>query len=281
MEIDPNLVLCLVNIQQLGGESVPLKHGVLKALAESLESAVANGFASKSKIPQLSIGKNGKPKNSKIDVVSLTAAGIDCLRREADPLFRDKVAAAHLRTFAASLETGRQQLLTDLRDEALTKSDTSSSVKSLAEIRKALSVLETKITTFEKVLESRKDDSTRKIDAAFANLLSRLLPFSSEGIDRTPQLTPSRTLEGLLKDAYDQLCRLVEYQDRLVPLFRLYHQARHMDASFTIGEFHAELLRLWDKRTLELQSLNEVRSAIEPDKAIRRNESLYYFVLWH
>jgi len=73
---------------------------------------------------------------------------------------------------------------------------------------------------------------------------------------------------------------LIDFQDRLVPLYRLFHQARHMGGEFTVAEFHAELQSLWDKRELELQSLNEVRSAVEPDKAIRRGELLYYFVLW-
>ena len=44
--------------------------------------------------------------------------------------------------------------------------------------------------------------------------------------------------------------------------------------------FHRELEALWHRRELELKVLNDVRSAVEPDKGIRHGDNLYYFVYW-
>ena len=93
--------------------------------------------------------------------------------------------------------------------------------------------------------------------------------------------TSSRTaLRTVLRQAYDDMCLLVDFEDRLVPLPRLYHQAKHLLPTLTVSAFHQELQQLWDERVLELQGINEVRTAAEPDKAIRRGDDLLYFVMW-
>jgi hypothetical protein len=66
----------------------------------------------------------------------------------------------------------------------------------------------------------------------------------------------------------------------MVDLPRLYHEARRARPDLTVADFHRELQALEGKRVLELHIRNEVHDAPEPDKGIRRNDKLYYFVYW-
>lgn len=89
------------------------------------------------------------------------------------------------------------------------------------------------------------------------------------------------TLQGILRKAYDELkAHYREYQEGMVELPRLYHEARQARPDLTVADFHRELLALEGQRLLDLHIRNEVRDAPEPEKAIRRNDKLYYFVYW-
>ena len=61
---------------------------------------------------------------------------------------------------------------------------------------------------------------------------------------------------------------------------RLFHEARRSRPGLSVEEFQRELLALEAKRVVDLHIRNEVRDAPEADKAIRRNDKLYYFVYW-
>jgi hypothetical protein len=95
-----------------------------------------------------------------------------------------------------------------------------------------------------------------------------------------PGQPPSPSLREVLRRNYDYLCRLVEYQDRLVEMPRLYQKAQSDVPQVTIQQFHDELLRLRAERKIELHILNEVRSAEHPELGIREGNTLFYYVLW-
>jgi hypothetical protein len=84
----------------------------------------------------------------------------------------------------------------------------------------------------------------------------------------------------VLREAYDELCLFVEFQDGVVELPRLYRKAERLRPGLTVREFLDELQRLWDERAVELKIRNEVATATEVDKAIWHNERLYYYLLW-
>jgi hypothetical protein len=92
-------------------------------------------------------------------------------------------------------------------------------------------------------------------------------------------LTPDNIQAGL-KSAYDELCLEVEFQDKVVEMRRLYHEAVRNMPGLSVAQFHRELLHLERDRKLELQALNEVQRAQEPQLAIHRDDRLLYYVLW-
>jgi len=89
------------------------------------------------------------------------------------------------------------------------------------------------------------------------------------------------TLQTVLHKAYEELrSHYREYQEGMVDLPRLYHEAKRSRSDLSVADFHKEVLALEGKRILDLHIRNEVRDAPEPDKAIHRNNKLYYFVYW-
>jgi len=92
-------------------------------------------------------------------------------------------------------------------------------------------------------------------------------------------LTPER-IRKELKVAYDDLCLDPEFEDKLVELRRLYHDAVKLMPGLTVPQFHSELKHLQSQRAIELQALNEVQRAKEPELAIHHNDRLLYYVIW-
>jgi hypothetical protein len=96
-----------------------------------------------------------------------------------------------------------------------------------------------------------------------------------------PQPADAASLQTVLRKAYDELkAHYREYQEGMVELPRLYHEAKRTRPGLSVEEFQREILALESKRVLDLHIRNEVRDAPEADKAIRRNDKLYYFVYW-
>jgi hypothetical protein len=123
------------------------------------------------------------------------------------------------------------------------------------------------------------DQAFESLSAKLAKAMPGALTIPASGTGRQVAATPE-TLQGQLQHAYQNLCRFVEFEDGLVEIPRLYHETRRVRPDLTVEAFHKELDRLWSQRLLELKVLNEVRSAAEPDKGVRRGDSLYYFVYW-
>jgi len=290
---DPMTMACLLVLRQLGGRKVPAKQDIFtKGLKKPLADAIANGLVEAAKTEVQSIGANGKAKKSKVDVLSLTPAGEAKLHAAADP---QALAATSQAALQKSLEEDRASLRNEVlaalgNGSAKAKADPK---KDLAAISKSLGDLAKRVESLESQLQSEGSDAIlQRIDQGFAALRERLGAAPVPSRPAPPAAAPPQTshssaaaaekveLGQVLKDAYEDLCLLVEFEDRLIPLPRLYHQAKFSMPSLTVAAFHQKLQQLWDERVLELQGINEVRTAAEPDKAIQRGDRLLYFVIW-
>ena len=85
--------------------------------------------------------------------------------------------------------------------------------------------------------------------------------------------------ESVLKE-YETLNGLREYQDGPVPLPRLFRQMSAVSGvdKMTVPEFHEQLMQLWKDDKITLNVLNEVRTAEDPEKGVRIDDKLYYFI---
>ncbi|MDW8244851.1 MAG: hypothetical protein RMJ88_16735 [Thermogemmata sp.] len=121
-----------------------------------------------------------------------------------------------------------------------------------------------------------------RLVTAARKLLETHPTLTAEELLKRLQLEINRpvNLQDIIKKAYDDLCLDPDFHDRLVEIWRLYHWLRRKIPSLTIQEFHNELLRMEKDRVVELQALNEVQRAKEPELAIRRNERLLYYLYW-
>src|SRR5262249_24536637 len=88
------------------------------------------------------------------------------------------------------------------------------------------------------------------------------------------------TLRTALRTAYDRLCCYREFQDGLVELPRLYDEAAKAVPELSVAAFRREVESLWQNNAVQLRILNEVREAEEAEKAIQRDNKLYYFLYW-
>jgi hypothetical protein len=97
-----------------------------------------------------------------------------------------------------------------------------------------------------------------------------------------PVAPPLRSppLEDSIHRAYDKLRHFEEYRDGLVEVPHLYDETQELVPDLTIPQFQEKLTALWNDRKVELHILNEVAKAREPEKAITRNDTLYYYLLW-
>jgi hypothetical protein len=135
-----------------------------------------------------------------------------------------------------------------------------------------------------------------KIEAGFASLRARLdqalhglpkslatpaaLPGSSPAATQTATAPKPESLAAVLRKAYETLCCFREFQEGMVELPRLYHEAKRALPALSVEEFQREVLALESARRADLHIRNEVRDAPEPEKAIRRNDKLYYYIYW-
>jgi hypothetical protein len=137
-----------------------------------------------------------------------------------------------------------------------------------------------------------------QVEAGFASLRARLdqalleLPKPAARLPAPPVHHPPASaepaakppepdlLQPVLRKAYETLCCFREFQEGMVELPRLYHEAKRARPALSVEEFQREILALESKRVADLHVRNEVRDAPEPEKAIRRNDKLYYYIYW-
>jgi hypothetical protein len=271
--------------QQLGQDRETLRAEVLAALAEmakgkSKPDAASKELAALPKTVEKLVQQLGKietppPASNAPPVLEKIDAAFTALRRR---LEQDQ-------------EKLRNELLAAITEKGTGKAKADAAAKEHAALSKTVGQLAERLEKIEAAMQGNSAQPIlEKIDRAFATLrsqLERAVPSEASPEPRPAapspgaRTTPTPSLRTVLRQAYDDLCQLIDFQDRLVPLPRLYHQARQALPSLSVEAFHTELQLLWDQRVLELQILNEVRMATEPDKAIRRGDNLYYFVLWH
>jgi hypothetical protein len=294
VETDTNLLLYLLTMRVLGGQAVPAASAPLKSFKPVIARAKSEGFVQERKA-KLPVTKAGKTTLKNAAVLDLTEKGEDYLRQSASPEALAATTAAHLTAVRQSLEAVRKSL----REEVLaalsskTKKGDGSLTKELAELSRAVATLAAKLQKLESAVQSGPDDKVlARIDQAFDALRARFDralqgASTAPGPPPAPRTSPPPTqparqesLPQVLRTAYERLCCFREFQDGLVEIPRLYHEARRSLPSLTVGAFRGELESLWNARTVELHILNEVREAAESDKAIRRDDKLYYFVYW-
>jgi hypothetical protein len=292
--------MCLLAVRQLGGRGVPAKQDLFsKGLKTAVKTALEKGWLRADKAAVQTAGKGGKVKSSKVDVLDLTSEGEEVVLRLARPETLAAVTAAQAAGLRERLEADRQQLRADVlaavsdKGKAKGKADPA---KEMAALAKPLATLEKTVGDLAKRLEKIEamvqsggtEPILQKIDQAFAGLVAKLGPLPSAGTGSgavaapPPPTTPTaQPLGDVLRRAYEDLCQLIEFEDRLVPLPRLYHQARHRLPDLNVQAFHDKVQALWDEGVLELQVANDVRDLREQEKGIRRGDNLYYYILWH
>jgi hypothetical protein len=285
----------------LGGQSVPAASPILKAFKTAIQAAKEKKWLEETKIGIPTQNKAGKTTLKKTPVLNITEAGEQFVRQAAAPEVLAATASAQLAALRQSLEEDRRKLREDVIGALAPKGKASGEAglaKELGEVAKAVAGLAARLQKLEDKVQAGVDEKVlARIDEAFGALTAKLghaLPRPSpvppparagETTTTTPpgpwlEPGPVASLSTVLHNAYEKLCCFREFQDGLVDMPRLYHEARNTIANLSLGAFHQELETLWNNRTIQLHVLNEVRSATEPDKGIRRNDKLYYYVYW-
>jgi hypothetical protein len=286
---DPQVLLVLLALRMHGGQA-PVTGEVFKGLKNGVKLARDGGFLTESTASIPATNKAGKTSMKKTPVLVISELGETHLRQAASADAMAATAAGQFKALQKDLEADRLSL----RDEILKalspkgakgKSDLG---KEWAGLAKTVEDLRKRLEKVENALQNEGQESAlERIDQAFAALQRRLeaslagqSPASPAAAHQPPKPVVSETLQSQLQKAYQKLRQFVEFEDGLVEIPRLFHETRRSRPELTVDAFHRELDRLWSERVLELKVLNEVRSAAEPDKGIRRGDNLYYFVYW-
>jgi hypothetical protein len=287
---DPQQILCLLALRFLGSKSVPAGSNLFKkGLKPALQQAVAQGWVIEQNVRLPVTSKTGKKSVKATPVLDLTEKGEEVLRQavNADDL-AVAAAAQRLAALREGLEADRQSLRQEVFAAAVPKGKKGgpSPQAEIAKLSKAMTDMAVRLHKLEDALRSTADDAVlAKIDEVFGRLLAKIQATPIQPPPSRPPAVPSAPQKGdplraVLRQAYEKLCRFIEFESGLVEVPRLYHEARALQPTLTLDAFHRELESLASQRVLELQVLNEVRTAIEPEKAIRRGDNLYYFVYW-
>jgi hypothetical protein len=311
VETEPNVLVALLAVCTLGGRSAPASHGVIKGLKAPIKHALEKGLLHEDTLTeQVPVEGKKKPKTVKTKVVALTEAGERTLRDSGDPAViaatQARIVAAEVEALRRGLDADRAALRREVQATLASQGKDKGQDKFHAEVSKLAKALEGLTEKVRQLQEKQPRGSggaeavLAKIDEGFAALGAKLdralhsLPRTVATAPAPPPSSPaprpepttsrpaeSQPLAAVLRKAYEELkAHYREYQEGMVELPRLYHEARRSRAGLSVEEFQRELLALEAKRVLDLHIRNEVRDAPEPDKAIRRNDKLYYFVYW-
>jgi DNA-binding MarR family transcriptional regulator len=313
MELDNRLLLPLLAVRMLGGRSVPEDDAALKELKKSLAEVVAKGWVQKQTVKladPTKLTKKGAPSTKSQKVVHLTEEGEKVLREAAHPETLAATSAGVVVGLRESLEADRQALREQVI-AALSPKEDNKLRQELSKLSKAVEGLAEKVEKLESLVADpgSADHLLARIDQAFAALSTRVdgtlkvFPATSppvhpprpahvspppaavrepvSGEHETAESATPQSVRTVLHNAYERLCHFREFEDGLVELPRLYHEARKKLPGLTVEEFHRELDDLWSKRDVELHIINEVQRASEPEKGIRRDDYLYYYVYWN
>jgi hypothetical protein len=283
VEADPQVLLVLIAVRLSGKRPAPVAAEPFKMLKKPLQLAKDQGFVVESEVA--TTDKKGKPAKKLVAAIDLTPKGEALLQSSAGPDVQAAIAAQEKAALRQALEADRAALRQEVVAALFAKSKGKTDpAKAIADLSKTVGQLAEKLGKLEATMQSGSDDALlARIDQAFAALQLKVAattasPVPSSHVAAPP--APQETLDAVLRRAYRTLRQFAEFNDGLVPIPRLYHEARRTLPHLSVEALHRELQSLWDRRELELKVLNEVRTASEPDKAITRGENLYYYVFW-
>jgi hypothetical protein len=278
MEPSPEVLLSLLAVRLLGSQGVSANTEVLKGLGKAVAQAVEAGLLRESTVTPPTRG--GRPGKKSIKQLDLTETGAQLLRESGRPEVASSAALAALRQgLAEDRRALREQILAALPAKGKREPKLGQEVGRLS---KVVSDLAARLAKLEEAVAAREGEAVlARIDQAFAALAARLEQAGPPAAAVAPATAAGApVLRDVLRAAYDKFRHFLEYQDGLVDIPRLYHEARRALPGLTAQALHRELLDLWDRREVELHVLNEVQRAAEPDLGIRRDEKLFYFVYW-
>ncbi len=316
MDADPTVLMVLSVVQMMGGESIQVSEEPLKTIKKHFKKAEEQELLQKKKITVPAVKKDGKPTTKKVDAYDLTDEGKKYLREAADPAVLAAVLNyGFVQELKEGIEADREKLRQEVQAALAPKKskDDSKILKELEGLRKKVQDIAGKIEKLEKATEPQDDspvmqqieqgfDSiTARLNQALAQLGTQATPTqdrngshvessppqeemdvdadsSPEEAEQTSEVSKDQ-LEQAIKQAYEKLCLFVEYQDRLVEIPHLYDELVKLVPEISVDRFHQQLIDMWERSEIEFHILNEVRTAKEPDKAIRKNDTLYYNVL--
>ncbi len=300
MQPDSEVLLVLLAVRMFG-PNAPAKHAVFTALKKFISKASELRLIEMKKIDVPFVNKKGNAGTKKEDGINLTDEGRRYLESHAGPgaqaaaivasvAANAAAVAAQTRELQQELQADRVELRENLLASVKAKAKGADSSKEITALAKKLDDLAKQLGLLEaKVKPADGSDLVAQIDAAFANLEKNLelrlgmlagtkpVPLSQPVLAST---SSGKSLRSSLREAYETLCMFIEFDSGVVEIPRLYHEVRKAVPNLTVHAFHQELESLWLQKALELKVLNEVRSAKEQDKAIRRGDNLYYFVFW-
>jgi hypothetical protein len=278
MESDPEVLLALLAVRMQGADA-PAKLGIFTKLKPYLKAALNQHLVKEEKIEVIVTGKKKTTAKSEA-VINLTDEGEKYLEAHAGAAAQAAAIHAQAHKFQQQLQADRAGLREELLASVKSKAKGIDPSKEIAALAKKLDELAKQLAALEaKVKPTDESDPLARIDAAFAKLDQKLQ--ARFGVAAPVKAAPTTaSLRSVLRDAYETLCMFIEFDSGIVEMPRLYHEARKAMPNLTVHAFHQELEGLWSQKVLELKVLNEVRSAKEPDKAIRRGDNLYYFVFW-
>ena len=305
MDTDPNLILALLAVRTLGGPSVPADADAIKALKKSVKEAVEKGWLKEDAVTETVPVEGKKPKTKKTAVVALTDEGERVLSEAARP---EALAAARAKGVAALIEhlhADRAALKTQAAEALAAKGDDKPAEKAAAELAKLskdLAALAGRIEKLEAVLSRPAGPGAilAKFDEALAGLRARVeqalggapaAPAPAEPPAPAPAEPPSvaapppppaapPTLTQALHGAYERLKETPEYKQKMVELPRLYQEARRDRPSLSVAEYHQALRELEETRAIDLHLHPDAGNAADADKAVHRNNKVYYYIYW-
>jgi hypothetical protein len=284
VEADPQVLLVLIAVRLSGKRPAPVAVEPFKMLKKPLQLAKDQGLVVESQVA--TTDKKGKPSKKLVAAIDLTPQGEALLQSSAGPEAQAAIAAQEKAALRQSLEADRAALRQEVVAalSAKSKGKTGDPAKAIADLSRTVSQLAEKLGKLEAALQSGTDDALlARIDQAFAALQQKVAATTAAPVPSSHAAAPPSAQESLatvLRQSYRTLRQFAEFNDGLVPIPRLYHEARRKVPHLSVEALHRELQTLWDRRELELKVLNEVRQATEPDKGITRGEDLFYYVFW-
>lgn len=274
-------MLVLIALRLQGGRSVPATDEPLKTLKKQVTVAKQKGLIAERKADVTAPG-GGKPK--KVAVLDITDLGEAALRAVANPEVVAALQAADKASFFKKLEADREALRQQLAAAATASSKGKAKVdpsKLIADVTKQVAALSDRLAKLETAVASQGDGGLlARIEAGFAALEQKLGGMPAAPPQGSGAVASGKTLADDLLDAYRTLCQFPEFNDEIIPLPRLYHEAKRARNDLSVESMHRELRKLWDQRKLQLKVINEVMLATEPEKAIHSGENMYYYVYW-